>query len=482
VGLVPPPTPHLGDAHVTKEARVTSEYPSPGQTSGPDQQDAPRRAPSSPGTDLTPFAAFGETSRGDGQPPHQSPASGGPAAPVAAARAAVRIPGLVTSAPPAAAPPTEQPSGGRVYGRPAGAGSVYGGPPAAATPAPDAGPAQRPSNVYGSAQPRAYGQPYAGAPAEASGAEAAPAPVQRTSTVYGQRQQAPADDRDAPYSAPPAAQPSAPPFAAAQQFSGPPARQFSGPPAQQFSAPPAQQFSAPPSSGPAGYGQGGPGPDYAGDRISNQRAQGVPQQRAPQAPERPQFEQHGRQTQGTTYAPPRPDQAERAFSAPQFPGELSFPDDRPRSGGGWSDSDLAGADRPPVGATRVSWQDQLEPMVTSDELRGQAPAPMLPRPAEPEAAPKNKLRLVGYLAIVVVVIALGVGALYYTSRTSPPKVGSCVRQSGTGAVNVSCSAPGAYEVVKSVTDNTLCPDYLNEPSLTYESGGKTTVLCLQQAK
>ncbi|HEY2795634.1 MAG TPA: hypothetical protein VGJ28_24950 [Micromonosporaceae bacterium] len=205
--------------------------------------------------------------------------------------------------------------------------------------------------------------------------------------------------------------------------------------------------------------------------------QSVPQQRAPQAPERPQFEQHGRQTQGATYAPPRPDSSERAFSAPQFPGELTFPDDRARSGG-WPEGDLAMQDRTPAGSSRVSWQDQLEPMVSSEESRSQAPAPLMPRPVE-TVAPKNRLRLVGYLAIVVVVIALGVGALYYTSRTSPPKVGSCVKQSGTGAVNVACSAPGAYQVVKSVSDNSLCPDYLNEPSLTYESGGKTTVLCLR---
>jgi hypothetical protein len=42
--------------------------------------------------------------------------------------------------------------------------------------------------------------------------------------------------------------------------------------------------------------------------------------------------------------------------------------------------------------------------------------------------------------------------------------------------------PGAFKVVKSVTTASACPDYLNEPSLTYESGGKTTVLCLEQTK
>jgi hypothetical protein len=450
---------------------VTSEYPTPAETAGPDPQDAPyaaASAPFQPGTELTPFSAFGDTSRGDAPAP-------------VAARAAVRMPtGHVTSAPPDTTPPSDQGAGGRVYGRPTSGGSVYGGsasasaeasPAAAQGPSAGAPPGQRSATVYGAQQARAYGQPYAGSPVDAvpMKAQAAPptqaparpaVPIQRTSTVYGQRQPAPVEpewDDEAPaqqYSGPPA-----------QQYSAPPAQQYSAPPAQQYSAPPVQQYSAPPDLQPPVQRAQSPLPPMP--------SMSPPPQRGPQAPERPQFEQHGRQTQAANFAPSRP-----------FSDDQSFAGDQPRPpAGGWQESDLDAERQSAPARSRVTWQEQLQqPMISTEGSRPEAaPQPVNVIPDMP-SQPRSKLRLIGYVAIVVAVIALGVGALYYTSRSSPPAVGSCVKQSGTSAVNVSCSVPGAFKVVKSVTTASACPDYLNEPSLTYESGGKTTVLCLEQTK
>jgi hypothetical protein len=303
-------------------------------------------------------------------------------------------------------------------------------------------------------------------------------PIQRTSTVYGQRQPAPVEtewDDEAPaqpYSGPPAQQYSGPP---AQQYSAPPAQysgppaQYSAPPVQQYSAPPVQQYSAPPNLQPPVQRSQSPLPPMP--------SMSAPPQRGPQAPERPQFEQHGRQTQAPNFAPSR-----------QFPDDQSFPGDQPLSAerphaGGWQESDLDAERQSAPARSRVTWQEQLQqPMISAEGSRPEAaPQPVNVIP-DMSSQPRSKLRLVGYVAIVVAVIALGVGALYYTSRSSPPAVGTCVKQSGTSAVNVSCSVPGAFKVVKSVTTASACPDYLNEPSLTYESGGKTTVLCLEQTK
>jgi hypothetical protein len=181
------------------------------------------------------------------------------------------------------------------------------------------------------------------------------------------------------------------------------------------------------------------------------------------SPARPQFEQHGRQTQA-----PRTDfEPDRDFDDPA------------------GDFDSARPSSPAAPRQRATWQEQLQPMVSTEESRAEAPAPIAlasPYATAIPAEPKSRLRIIGYIAIAVLVIGLGAGALYYTSRTSPPAVGSCVKkQANSTAINVTCSTPGAYKVVKAATKASDCPDYLNEPSLSYESGGKTTILCLQPA-
>ena len=46
---------------------------------------------------------------------------------------------------------------------------------------------------------------------------------------------------------------------------------------------------------------------------------------------------------------------------------------------------------------------------------------------------------------------------------------------------MSCSANGAFQVVKSVKNRADCPDYLNQPSLKYGDGSSATWLCLKPA-
>jgi hypothetical protein len=124
-------------------------------------------------------------------------------------------------------------------------------------------------------------------------------------------------------------------------------------------------------------------------------------------------------------------------------------------------------------------------MVSSPASRNDMAGADLPAPANVAvipAEPRSKGRILAYIAIPLVIVALGVWALYYTTLpvATRPAINSCVKQNGAAAVKVVCSAPGAFEVVKSVTNSAQCPDYLNEPSIAYTVGGKTTIYCLQQ--
>jgi hypothetical protein len=131
----------------------------------------------------------------------------------------------------------------------------------------------------------------------------------------------------------------------------------------------------------------------------------------------------------------------------------------------------------------VAWQEQLEPQSNWTPSMPSPPPMARATPADVEIVPvpaKNKLRVLGYALIAVLVVGLGAGALYYTSRTDPPKINSCVKQSGNNEVAVSCSSNGAFQVVSKVTDRADCPDP-NQPSLQYGSGSSATWLCLKPA-
>ena len=105
---------------------------------------------------------------------------------------------------------------------------------------------------------------------------------------------------------------------------------------------------------------------------------------------------------------------------------------------------------------------------------GVAPGPDI-RPA-PE--PRRWTRTAGIVAIVVIVIGLAAGALYYTSRPNPPsyQIGSCVQHSGEKVNGSACTAPNSFKIVSKVSDPSACPN-ANDPYL-YLGNDKSTVYCL----
>jgi hypothetical protein len=98
--------------------------------------------------------------------------------------------------------------------------------------------------------------------------------------------------------------------------------------------------------------------------------------------------------------------------------------------------------------------------------------------------PRRPWRIVGYIAIALLVVALGAGALYYTSRPNAPtfKVNECVQRSGDGAIAASCSAPGAYRVVSRVANRAQCPDKSQPYVLLQNVDPATAVVCLRPAR
>jgi hypothetical protein len=92
--------------------------------------------------------------------------------------------------------------------------------------------------------------------------------------------------------------------------------------------------------------------------------------------------------------------------------------------------------------------------------------------------PRRRTRTAGIVAIVVIVIGLAAGALYYTSRPNAPsyQIGSCVQHSGEKVNGSACTAPNSFKIVSKVSDPGACPK-ANDPYL-YLGNDKSTVYCL----
>jgi hypothetical protein len=96
----------------------------------------------------------------------------------------------------------------------------------------------------------------------------------------------------------------------------------------------------------------------------------------------------------------------------------------------------------------------------------------------PAPEPRRWTRTAGIIAIVVIVIGLAAGALYYTSRPNAPsyQIGSCVQHSGEKVNGSACTAPNSFKIVSKVSDPSACPN-ANDPHL-YLDNDKSTIYCL----
>lgn len=94
------------------------------------------------------------------------------------------------------------------------------------------------------------------------------------------------------------------------------------------------------------------------------------------------------------------------------------------------------------------------------------------------AEPRRRARMVGIVALVVIVIGLAAGALYYTSRPNAPsyQIGACVQHTGEKVNGSACTAPNSFKIVSKVSDPNACPN-ANDPYL-YLDSDKSTVYCL----
>ncbi|HKE67066.1 MAG TPA: hypothetical protein VKB59_20790 [Micromonosporaceae bacterium] len=94
---------------------------------------------------------------------------------------------------------------------------------------------------------------------------------------------------------------------------------------------------------------------------------------------------------------------------------------------------------------------------------GGPPMPLAPRPDGAHQSTRRWPRTVAVVAVVLLVIGLGAGALYYTSRPNAPtyEIGACVTHSGDKVVAAACSAPESYKIVSKVSDPSACPDTKN---------------------
>ncbi|MEV0004251.1 hypothetical protein AB0H28_18490 [Micromonospora sp. NPDC050980] len=113
--------------------------------------------------------------------------------------------------------------------------------------------------------------------------------------------------------------------------------------------------------------------------------------------------------------------------------------------------------------------------------------------AEPQTeAPAPKVRngrvLAAVLVAAVLILAVPLGLLTLLGKINgddkpaglDPAVGSCIKQSGTTAVESDCGAQGAFTVVSKVDNKDKCED-LSQPTVVLQSGGANRVLCLKPA-
>ncbi len=198
-----------------------------------------------------------------------------------------------------------------------------------------------------------------------------------------------------------------------------------------------------------GIGRLGDGPDRSADAMDRTWAENA---MPPVAPTSPSATRAG-QTYGS--------------SRPPIDWSVQEQDDRARFASPFAPSDGV---RIPTGTSSFTSPGSL-----GGDGNGSTPGA-----ADPGLAPEPRrlTRTAGIVAIVVIVIGLAAGALYYTSRPNAPsyQIGSCVQHSGDKVNGAACTAPNSFKIVSKVSDPGACPK-ANDPYL-YLDNDKSTVYCL----
>ena len=235
------------------------------------------------------------------------------------------------------------------------------------------------------------------------------------------------------------------------------------------------------SAGGTEYGSSAGAAQPEAGQYASAAVASVPQQQAPQQ-QAPQAFQSAPQPAAMPAPAPSPQTYGQPYGqAAQAPVEAS---ERPGGVPAQRSATVYGQPRPTPPMT--SWQQDL----IDDGSTPPPPVPAaqaFPGPAAPKAdaaprtdyepipAPGRGRKRFTYIAVTLLVIIAGIGALYYTSRTDPPKVGDCVTQSGASSRIVACGTKGSYQVISQVSDVSKCPDP-KQPSLV---GDKGVVFCLR---
>ncbi|BCL14976.1 LppU/SCO3897 family protein [Micromonospora sagamiensis] len=111
------------------------------------------------------------------------------------------------------------------------------------------------------------------------------------------------------------------------------------------------------------------------------------------------------------------------------------------------------------------------------------------KPAEqPTPKVRNGRVLMAVLTAAVLILVVPLGALWALGKLGGsdapafnPAVGTCVKQSGEGAVAANCGDQGAYKIISKVDDKAKCTDQ-TQPRVELPGSAANRVLCLGPAK
>lgn len=238
--------------------------------------------------------------------------------------------------------------------------------------------------------------------------------------------------------------------------------------------PPPQQF--PHGGAPSGY------PEQAGF-AAGPPAGFAPPQGAPTEYGQPAPPDYGQ--------PPRPEYGQPIQPEYGQAGQPAYPPHQPFGQPGGQPGSQAGAQAglqqyygpngPPPGGPEVFPANPADDQAKFDTFKPDAPAE-----SPPAAKERNGRVLAMVIAAAVLILAVPLGTVWLFTRGGSdnafnPAVGSCVRQSGNGAVAADCGDANAFTVVSKVDTKAQCEDQRQPHIVIAGSNGKDQVLCLRPA-